>query len=112
VPVGGAPAPIIGKPQVTGPGHAEKSLEVAKELAKEPDAAKVFLNKAYKTVTGDPTQSPRRPDTTLLSKDKSVTAVEVPSKTDKLSELAKRNLKAQLRLPPEQRGGLFIIHTK
>lgn len=105
-----SPVPIIGNPQVTGPGHAEKSLETVQELAAQPDAAKAFLNKAYRTITGNPSDSLRRPDSALLSVDESITAVEVPSKTDSLLNLAARNLKAQLKLPPDKRGGVFIIH--
>jgi hypothetical protein len=86
------------------------ALDIANELAKEPDAAGVFLNKAIRTVTGTPTDPLRRPDVSLLSTDKSVTAVEVPSPSDSLTQLARRNLKTQLQLPAEQRGGLFIIH--
>src|SRR4051794_37657499 len=78
----------LGNPQVTGPGHAEKSLEIAQELAAQPDAAKVFLNKAYRTMTGNPLDSLRRPDSTLLSIDETVTAVEVPSKSDNVLNLA------------------------
>ena len=108
------PAPIIGKPQVTGPGHAETSEEIAKQLSTDPyaDALRVYLNKAVKTVTGNPSDPSNRPDVTLLSKDRSVTAIEVPSKTDTPGQLASRNLKAQLRLPPGLRGGLFIVHIQ
>lgn len=105
-----AKAPIMGKPQVTSPGHAEKSLEVAEELAQTiDDAAAVHMNRPWRSVTEGDVVSARRPDVSLVSKSGGVTAVEVPSPTDmkKLGALIARNLKVMLGMGDKSEG-LFI----
>lgn len=93
---------------MTSPGHAGTSQELANEFASDPEAARVSMNKAYRTLTGNPTDPPRRPDAALLAKDGSVTAAEVPSKTDRVLNLIARNLKVQLKMATHTRGGVFI----
>jgi RHS repeat-associated protein len=112
---GRSPAPILGKAQSTGPGHAATSIRAARELARQPDAVKAFLQRAYSTMAGK-SVSRRIPDAGLRSRT-GITAVEVLSKSDWRSiktilEVIKRNLKAMLKLAPEEREGLFIIWPK
>lgn len=102
-------APKVGKGQVTGPGHAETSERIATEFAKQPEVELVTLNKAYRTISGVASDPLRRPDVGVRDVDKVITSVEVVSKTDSVLNLAARNLKAQLRLPADKRGGVFVV---
>lgn len=109
---------IDGKAQKTGTdGHQFRSYREAIDAAKDPEVEKVLLDKGYNKAADLPpkTVSPnRRPDVTVVKKDGSVNAVEVPSKTDNPQDLIKRNQNAQSQLPENQRGSVRVapINTK
>jgi RHS repeat-associated protein len=110
------PAPVFGKAQVTGPGHAETSLEVAAEMSEISDAKEIHLNRQINTVTEGEVASGRRPDVTMVSESGGITGVEVPSGSDVRSvnafgRLIARNLKYMLTMP-ERSEGLFIVWIK
>ncbi|MFD7936578.1 SpvB/TcaC N-terminal domain-containing protein [Streptomyces sp. NPDC059755] len=118
--------PIYGNPQKTSPGHAEKSIEIAEELAgiKAEDgvagAKEVFRHSRLQTITRKAYTGPvQLPDVAMVSTSGGVTVVEVPSPGDLRSphtfgSLIARNLKALLHLEKNTGGvfkpeGLFIV---
>ena len=102
-------AKIIGKAQKTGtPGHAERTYREAIRAAKRDDVEKVYLNRGYNKATGEKIKSNRRPDVIVVSKNKKVDAIEVPSRTDKEDILLHRNEEAMNKLSKSKRGRVRI----
>jgi hypothetical protein len=118
----GSPAPIVGKAQKTsGVTHASTSEAIAREFASWKDAAKVFLNKSYKTISNAQEWfgKTRLPDVGVSTAERKITTAEVPSPSDILvakkgapssfdRAIINRNLKAHLQLRDKSEG-IFII---
>jgi RHS repeat-associated protein len=110
---GMAGVPVIrGKPQVTSPGHAERSVEAAKEAFLTGDQA-INYHSSYKTATGQTGKHMNRlPDVLIESGEETFLSIEVLSKYDtgkRFLSLVARNLKAMLRLGGKSEG---LVITK
>ena len=101
---------ITGRAQQTGTeGHRFRSYREAIIEAKKSDTEHVYLDRGYKKATGESVTPNRRPDVTVVKKDKTVHAIEVRSKTDRREVLFQRNQEAIRQLPPEKRGKVRVI---
>ena len=99
-----------GRAQKTGTeGHRFRSYREAITEAKKGDTDHVYMNRGYKKATGESVTPNRRPDVTVVKKDKTVHAVEVQSKTDNPRTLERRNKEAIRQLPPEREGKVHVI---
>ena len=67
------------------------------------------MDRGYKKATGESVTPNRRPDVTVVKKDKTVHAIEVRSKTDDVDVLHQRNQEAIRQLPPERQGNVDVI---
>jgi len=116
------PAPIIGKAQVTSPGHDVDVAQMANEGAMIPGIKEVHMNRAYSSMTGvKGTHTLRRPDVGLVSEEGALTGIERVSPTDTLvgrgspssirRAIINRNLKAMLELGEKSEGLLITGHT-
>jgi hypothetical protein len=96
---------IVGRAQKTGtPGHSVRSYREAIKASKKDDVEKVFLDRGYNRATGQKIKSNRRPDVIIKTKDGKVHPREVPSKSDRVDILEKRNDEALKKLPKQMRG--------
>ena len=104
---------IEGKAQKTGtPGHQFKSYREAIKAAKDPNVAKVYLDRGYnKAANLNPgTIKPnRRPDVTIIRKDGRVDVIEVKSKSDQVRNLIERNNHAMKKLPESRQGNIKVV---
>ena len=101
---------ITGRAQQTGTeGHRFRSYREAIIEAKKSDTEHVYLDRGYKKATGESVTPNRRPDVTVVKKDKTVHATEVRSKTDEVDVLYQRNREAMRQLPPEREGKVHVI---
>ena len=101
---------ITGRAQQTGTeGHRFRSYREAIIEAKKSDTEHVYLDRGYKKATGESVTPNRRPDVTVVKKDKTVHAIEVRSKTDDVDVLHQRNQEAIRQLPPERQGNVDVI---
>ena len=89
---------ILGEPQITSdPFHASQSLSFAQELAQQPTAENVFLNKTISTITGGQVPSNLRPDVAVAYSDGSYGFVEIVSRSQSLiSQIQKMDSMAEL----------------
>jgi hypothetical protein len=71
--------PIRGNAQVTSPGHAETSQQLANEIVAGGQATSVHLNQSLRTITQGAVSDLRRPDVASVNGNGAVTMIEVPS---------------------------------
>ena len=101
---------IIGRAQSTGtPGHAFRSYREAVQMARSGQYETIYLNRGYNKAFYPRYVSPnRRPDVLGIRRTGRVDAIEVPSRTDIISDLIRRNEEIMRRLPLERRGQVLI----
>lgn len=104
---------IVGRAQKTGLGHATRSLRLADAYAREVGVEQVYLDTSWRKMGLG--SSTRRPDVTVIFKDRRVLALEVPSASDYraggLDKLRDRNLEAMRGLPAGYTGEYQLIHS-
>ena len=107
------PAPIQGNAQwTTRPDHALKSKSIARDLASEPQTESVHLNQQWRTFTDKQTMSTKRPDVASNTKGGTYESFEIPSPSDDIRTIVKRNLKVMLELGDKSEGLTIVSPYK
>ncbi|SEL29478.1 RHS repeat-associated core domain-containing protein [Paenibacillus sp. OK003] len=92
------------------PGHWEAMTEKATKLAQSKDIVKVYLNKGMGNEIKGISPN-RRPDIMSVRRDGKIDQYEVPSKTDRVSDLIKR-MQDNQRLMGNRAGDIYILPPK
>ena len=104
---------IYGRAQSTKTtGHDTGSLNIASEAMKSGNYKEVYLNRAYRTATGELTIPRRLPDVIGIRHDGTVDVWEVRSRTDNTKDLFKRNDIAMSQLPKGIQGTIRIMNPE
>jgi hypothetical protein len=100
---------IWGTAQKTGtPGHAETCIDIAVIMSRDPNVARVTMNRGIHLGTGVKINPNRRPDVLVEYKDGRFSFFEVMSKTDGRADLMQRNVEAMKMLPEHIRGKVHV----
>ena len=97
--------------KASGAAHEYRSAYEAVSAAKADAGATVYMNRAYSTASGGATKALQRPDVLVKSGSGELSAIEVASKTDRVSALAARNQAAMSSLPEAMQGSVGVIET-
>ncbi|PYE49289.1 type IV secretion protein Rhs [Paenibacillus barcinonensis] len=92
------------------PGHWEAMTDKATKLAQSKDVVKVYLNKGMGNEIKGISPN-RRPDIMSVRRDGKIDQYEVPSKTDRVSDLIKR-MQDNQRLMGNRAGDIYILPPK
>jgi hypothetical protein len=104
---------FVGQAQRTGTqGHVFRTWRKAVSMGRSGRYSRIWFNRAYVTATGTKTVPRRVPDVIGRRKSGQYDAVEVPSKTDNVAELIRRNRRAMSQLPLPQQGNVQIEYIR